>query len=146
MPQPELETFVGYAVKRLHLTLTGAIDAALAEHGLTATQFGALSVIAGAEGVTAAELATEIGISDQAASTLVARLVARGHVDRMAHPVDGRRRVLMLTAGGSRTLHRARAIVAAREDELLGDLTAKERATLRTLAVRALGSADRRSR
>ena len=51
-----------------------------------------------------AELAAHLGVTSAAASGIVDRLQARGHVDRLPHPTDGRRTQVALTASGREEL------------------------------------------
>lgn len=136
----QLESFLGYVVKRLHLALTGAVDAELAKERLTSTQFGAMSVLARHPGLSGAELAAAIGVSEQATSTLIERLAARGLLERHAHPIDRRRRVLRVSPTGRSSLARAVRIVEALEDRMLATLAPAEQEALRELSWRALGS------
>lgn len=46
------------------------------------------------------ELARNLGVTSAAASGIVDRLVARGHVERQPHALDGRRTQVVLTASG----------------------------------------------
>ena len=46
------------------------------------------------------ELAQRLGVTSAAASGIVDRLVARGHVERQSHPSDRRRTVVVATASG----------------------------------------------
>lgn len=50
------------------------------------------------------ELAAHLGVTSAAASGIVDRLQARGHVDRLPHPTDGRRTQVALTASGREEL------------------------------------------
>ncbi|NHC14218.1 MarR family winged helix-turn-helix transcriptional regulator [Motilibacter deserti] len=48
-----------------------------------------------------AELARRLGVSTAAATQGLHRLEGKGHVTRRPHPVDGRRQVVEVTAGGA---------------------------------------------
>ncbi len=50
------------------------------------------------------ELAQRLGVTTAAASGIVDRLVARGHVDRRPHPTDRRRTAVVCTPGGREEL------------------------------------------
>lgn len=61
-----------------------------------------------------AELARSLGITSAAASGVVDRLVAHGHVVRRPHPLDGRRTEVHLTeAGRAEVIHRLAPMFAA---------------------------------
>lgn len=51
-------------------------------------------------GATVGQLAAHLGVTKQAASQLVDELVAKGYVERQAHPDDARARLVVLTAKG----------------------------------------------
>lgn len=46
------------------------------------------------------ELAQRLGVTTAAATGIVDRLVARGHVERQSHPSDGRRTIVAATPSG----------------------------------------------
>jgi len=52
------------------------------------------------DGATGNELAEHLGVTKQAASSMVDYLVERGYVERRPHPSDGRGKVVALTAQG----------------------------------------------
>lgn len=54
------------------------------------------------------ELADRMDIDAPAASVLVGDLVARGHVERLPDPTDGRRKMVHITAAGHELLERLR--------------------------------------
>jgi DNA-binding MarR family transcriptional regulator len=59
----------------------------------------------------------------------VDELAAAGYVTRSPDPDDRRRNVIALTASGAAHLEHLDAVVAAVQDELLRDLSSRERAT-----------------
>jgi DNA-binding MarR family transcriptional regulator len=63
---------------------------------------------------------------------------AAGHVRRMRDPADRRRHIVEITDEGRSALARADAALNTVEDEVLGQLNAEERETLRQLLGRAL--------
>ncbi|MGO4957631.1 MarR family winged helix-turn-helix transcriptional regulator [Luteococcus sp. Sow4_B9] len=66
---------------------------------LTDSELHALRELAQRD-VGPAELARTLGVTRAAATGIVDRLVAKGHVERHAHPTDRRRTVLDLTESG----------------------------------------------
>lgn len=81
---------------------TAQLDAALSASGLTADEFGVYSVLTTSDTVTPSELARWMSAPPTTVSSYIKRFVARGHVERVPHPVDGRSTVLRLTASGRR--------------------------------------------
>lgn len=70
---------------------------------------------------------------------LLNELEERGLVTRRRDPADRRRHIVELSAAGADELALAYARLSHVEDQLLRDLTAEERDTLRSLLVRAVG-------
>ena len=64
------------------------------------------------DGATGNELAEHLGVTKQAASHMVDYLVARGYVERHAHPTDGRGKIVALTARGWACIAATEAILA----------------------------------
>jgi len=62
---------------------------------------------------SAADLASHLGVSKQAAAQLTERLVGAGYVSRAAHPRDQRARLLTLTARGQACTQAARRAAEA---------------------------------
>jgi DNA-binding MarR family transcriptional regulator len=94
------------------------------------------------------ELATGEGITQPSMTTLVARLVAAGLVDRAADPTDRRAVVLTLTPAGAELLARRRATRTDRLVPHLADLSPDERRRIAAAmpALTRLAGAVRRSR
>lgn len=67
--------------------------------GLTHTELAALEHVF-AEPIGPSELAQRIGVTSAAATGIVDRLEARGHVERQPHPTDRRRTAVMCTPSG----------------------------------------------
>ena len=68
-------------------------------------------------------------------------LESAGHVERRRDPADRRRHIVELTAAGLEAIDRAERAMDGMEDEILGSLSADERATLRDLLDRAARAA-----
>src|SRR5262245_29800455 len=95
-----------------YLALHRRTNAALAPLGLTADQFVLLTALAGGEGVTQKELVGRTGSDPNTMSEMLARLEAKGLVERRRHAEDGRARSVSLTRRGrqvQRTLWEASA-------------------------------------
>jgi DNA-binding MarR family transcriptional regulator len=69
---------------------------------------------------------------------LLNALEAAGYIARIRDPADRRRHLVELTDAGRAALERAEIAQGTIEDEILGALSASERATLRELLARAL--------
>ena len=67
---------------------------------------------------------------------LLDELEEKGLVERRRDPNDRRRQLVTLTADGTKTLGRLRALASRTEDEFLAPLSDEERATFHTLLLR----------
>jgi MarR family transcriptional regulator, temperature-dependent positive regulator of motility len=72
---------------------------------------------------------------------LLNEMEAAGHVRRVRDPQDRRRHIVELTPMGKKALARAERAMEDLEEEVLGPLSADERAQLRDLLDRALSGA-----
>jgi DNA-binding MarR family transcriptional regulator len=68
---------------------------------------------------------------------LLNEMEAAGHVRRLRDPADRRRHIVEITEEGVRAVARADEALNEVEGQVLGNLSAEERATLRTLLNRA---------
>ena len=116
---------ISYVVARLERALRREIDARLSEHGLTSTQYTALSVLARRPGLSSAQLARRSYTTPQSANQLVQALERDGLVERMPDPDHGRILRLQLTANGTRVLAACDAEVDRMEEQMLGSLDAR---------------------
>ena len=89
------------------------------------------------------ELADHLGVTSAAASGIVDRLVARGHVERRPHAADGRRTQVVLTDSGCQEVlgHLMPMFLAL--DELDRSLTEEERAVVDRYLERAIDAIRR---
>lgn len=91
------------ALRRL-LDTSGRVTPALARRAdLTSTELSTLEHVM-EEPVGPTELAQRLGVTSAAASGIVDRLVARGHVERRPHPTDRRRTAVVCTPSGREEL------------------------------------------
>jgi DNA-binding MarR family transcriptional regulator len=79
------------------------------------------------------DLADELGISGAGMTGRLDGLEKAGWVQRTAAPDDRRRVVVEITKTGAEVWRRAMSIRGSQEEEMVGVLTAKERATLNRL-------------
>jgi DNA-binding MarR family transcriptional regulator len=84
---------------------TALLDEALRPSGLDADEFAVYSVLASGDDLTPSDLARWMSAPATTVSSYVKRFEARGHVQRVPHPDDGRSYLLHLTAAG-RQVHR----------------------------------------
>jgi len=109
--------------------------------GLTTATFGVLNVLGARDGSIQQQLSADMGIDPSAMVTLIDELEGRGLAERRRRPGDRRAWEVSITPEGRRTLQRAKQLAAQVEAELLGGLTAAERAQLLALLRRVVDSA-----
>jgi DNA-binding MarR family transcriptional regulator len=131
---------VGFLLAKTHLAAREIGNAALEEVRLEVREFGALAILED-EGTISQQALAELQRCDR--TTMVAivdHLEAEGLVERRRNPADRRAYALEITAEGRRTLKRAKELVRAAHEELLGSLSASERRELGDLLRRILGA------
>jgi DNA-binding MarR family transcriptional regulator len=131
-----VEQRLSYVIGRLDRVLRRRLSAAVEPAGLTLPAYTALSVLGAQEGLSNARLARRSLVTPQSMSEVLALLVGRGYVRRLADPDHGRAIRIELTKAGSRALERCEAAVDEVEREMLGDLRAEDSARLRDALVR----------
>jgi DNA-binding MarR family transcriptional regulator len=137
-----VEPRVSYVIARLERAVRAAINERVRPHGLTTLQYTTLSVLAvRGEPLSNAQLARRAYMSPQAIGEVIAAVEGKGLIKRTPHPNHRRLLPATLTAKGRRVLAACDAAVAEMEEEMLGELSSAERASLRdslTSCVRAL--------
>ena len=127
MSQVDLDTAVGYVLKRATVALRAAMDAALREHDLTVPQYSCLEQLAHQPGLTNAKLARGTFVSRQAMHQLLATLKSLGLVHGDG---GGRHEHFTLTDDGARRLHGASEAVAAVQERMLAPFNPEQRQRL----------------
>jgi DNA-binding MarR family transcriptional regulator len=97
------------------------------ESGLTPRQFVVLMTIAEAEGLTQTDLVERTGIDRSTLADIVARLLARGLVQRRRAKDDGRAYAIKLTAQGWKGVREAEPGAMAADARLLDALPTAKR-------------------
>lgn len=131
-PPLDLAHHTGFLVRRTqqaHL----AVWAREVGAGLSNVQFGVLNVLRRLGEASQRELCDELDLDRSTVAGLVARLEARGLVERARASADRRRNVVRLTAAGDATLRDTAAAAARVDRRLTAPLTAAERAELQRL-------------
>jgi DNA-binding MarR family transcriptional regulator len=90
------------------------------------------------EGVTQQELGDAMLMDDNTVVLLLNELEAAGFSVRRRDPGDRRRHIVEITLAGRRAIERAEKAQEGIEDQLLGDLSQDERATLTRLLTRVM--------
>jgi DNA-binding MarR family transcriptional regulator len=109
-----------------------ALDAVMAQVGLTTTLQGTLRLVATNPGQSAAELARRTLVRPQSIAHATARLEQLGLVTRSPHPVHGRIQKIEVTQAGQHLLKKVDLLLNEAEARLCADLTTAERNELMT--------------
>jgi DNA-binding MarR family transcriptional regulator len=125
-PQPEFLI----QLRRTQHAVRTRVDADLAPTGLTTPQYTVLAALERETGLSASDLARELGMTAQTVNVLVKGLERSGLIRRSSHPTHGRILLTGLTAAGRRALKRGRALALGVQERVLADLSDSERATL----------------
>jgi len=130
----------GFLLRQAWRGFHGAMETALREQGLTAPQYGVLSVLAREPGASGADLARAGNTTPQAMNGVLATLERDGLVERHPHPTHGRILQVNLTSEGERRLEAAhpavRGLEAALEEGFTDDEIAAAKAWLVAAAQR----------
>ena len=136
-----LTDFIGYGMKRALSIVQADLARTLAEFGLRAVSFSALTIIVGQPGLTQTQLADALQIERSNLVTLIDELSGSGLMVRAPVAQDRRRHALMPTAAGKKLALAAREAVEAHERALFSNLTAQELAELKRLLTKFRQSA-----
>ena len=127
MSQVDLDTSVGYVLKRTTAALRTAMDASLRDHDLTVPQYSCLEQLAHGPGLTNAALARGTFVSRQAMHQLLGTLRS---ADLVQGDGGGRQEHFTLTDDGAKRLIGASAAVAAVQERMLATLDPEQRRRL----------------
>ena len=114
----------------LHRVLQLALDLYTAETGpgaITQRQFAVLTAVAGNEGLTQTDLVKATGIDRSTLADMVARMIAKGMLERERSSVDARANVVRLSEQGRAELDAARPRVEAVDRRILNLLPGGKR-------------------
>jgi len=118
------------AMHLLHRAGQRAADIFAAEaglSGLTPRQFAILMVVAEEEGLTQTELVDRTGVDRSTLADIIARLLARGLIQRRRTKEDARAYAIKLTPQGAKSLREAQPAAAAADMRLLAALPPAKR-------------------
>ena len=133
----------GYLLRQAWMALQSAMETALREHGLTAVQYGVLSVLAREPGASGADLARACHTTPQAMNGVLATLERESLIEREPHPTHGRILQVNLTSEGERRLEAAHPAVRGLHREMERDFTPEEIAAVKTWLVAAAQRMER---
>jgi DNA-binding MarR family transcriptional regulator len=125
--QVDIESSVGYALKRTATALRAAMEASLRSLGLSVPQYSCLEILKARPGISNADLARGVFVTRQAMHQLLGGLQEAELVGAVG---QGRVQRYSLTPEGRRIIAAASAAVAAVEEQMLSGLQPSERQQL----------------
>jgi DNA-binding MarR family transcriptional regulator len=117
---------VSYVIARLDRAIRREITDMVAPHGLTATQYTALSVLRMGKGLSNAQLARRSYVTPQSMIEMLGTLEAKGLIVRSPAPDHGRILRTELTPKGRRLLARCDAAINRMEIEMTRELSPEQ--------------------
>jgi DNA-binding MarR family transcriptional regulator len=136
--------YLGYLLRQAQAAVRLSMERALAELGVTAPQFVALTMLKAYPGLSGADLARVALLTPQTVGVIIRNLERAGSIRKTPHPVHGRVLMWTLTPSGLALLGQCRRHVLALERRLAASLTTKTQATVRRwLAGLALDLTDK---
>ena len=138
-----MEDQVGFILRRAHQRATGIFNAAMAEFGVTPTQFAALAKLHDIGAVSQNELGRLTAMDPATIWGVASRLIARGYVRETRDAKDARLVILTLTEAGADATLAMKAAAGEVSRRTLAPLTAAEAARLLALLERLEGCSAR---
>lgn len=129
----DLETLIGYNMKRAYVAIQKDFRAALGEGGLSPRTFSALSLVVAHPNISQSSLARMLGIERSGLVAIIDELEHRNFLTRSVVPDDRRIQALVATPEGHLAYQDTLATVQAHEDRLLADLSTADKETLMQL-------------
>lgn len=126
----ELDTMLGYALKRAQIAAFEAFSRATAGVGITPPRFTALVILQTNPGITQSVLGEVLGTARSGAMMLADWLEGRGLAERRHRPDDGRAWGLYLTPKGERLLDTLRRRVREQDKRFAARLTGPDQRKL----------------
>jgi MarR family transcriptional regulator, lower aerobic nicotinate degradation pathway regulator len=139
-PPAALGEYTGFLLNWVAVRSRRHFAQALEENlGLHPKEFGALTVIAGAPGVTQHDICEAAGMDPSSMVATLDALEAHGLAERRPHPEDRRKRSVHLTPAGERVIAEAKTLAGATASEVFGVLDPAERRELNRLLRKLAG-------
>jgi len=127
---PALAEMAGFLIAKAHAVFHARANDALGPGQLTIKHFGCLTVITDEGPLSQSSLVERVRVDRTTMVAVVDDLEAAHFVDRHRNPADRRAYALEATDAGRRWLTEKRGALLAAQDDLLGVLSAAERAAL----------------
>jgi DNA-binding MarR family transcriptional regulator len=135
---PRLQDDAGYLLSRGGAMAVRAFNDAMEPLGLRTRQYAVLAHIAEHGDSSQRRVAEALDLDPSTVVALVDDLERAGWAERKQNPQDRRTRLIGATPAGRRVLQTAAGVVGALQADLLGPLSAEERAVLLALLRRVI--------
>lgn len=145
MGEVDLDTSIGYELKRVQHALRLAMDVEVRALGVTTPQYAALSVLEREEELSGAGLARRCFVTPQTMNGILVGLESAGLIERRAHPTHGRVMQAYLTDEGSGLLARTHERVSEVEERMVSGLAESERQEMLSALKRCTAALERES-
>jgi DNA-binding MarR family transcriptional regulator len=133
---PDLESHLGYWLRRVSNAVSGAFSRALQEKQTSVAEWVLLRELHEREQAAPGELADVLGLTRGAVSKIIYKLEAKGWVQAGLKEGDNRYRLLSLTRVGQRSLPILAQIADQNDSAYFDCLNAKEKVLLRDLLIK----------
>lgn len=130
---PDLETHLGYWLRRVSNHVSGAFARALQARHTSVAEWVVMCHVQARPGITSGEIAEKLRLTRGGVSKIIDKLEAKRWIVRSTNAKDGRVQLLSPTRQGSRILPQLAEIANQNDREFFEGLDAGERATLRRL-------------
>lgn len=134
----DLDQSLGFLAGRLSKAMTAQFNGALAEHGLTTTQWGVLACLWHEDGLTQTDLSRRTNIDTATLTEMLKRMSVRGLVRRERDPNNNRFQRVYLTNADSDLRDASAASAAAINERALAGFSPTERQRLIALLGKAI--------
>jgi DNA-binding MarR family transcriptional regulator len=124
-----LDALLGYQLRRASVRMMGDLGRRIATFELKVAEASILVLIHANPGITQSALCRELGIQRANMAPIIAKLAARGLLDRRA--VDGRSQALALTPDGAELADRLGLMMAEHERECARRIDQEKQVALR---------------
>lgn len=124
---------MGILVSQMYRLLWSRASVIVRDFGVTVPQMECLAVLSAQPGISNVEIAAELRITPQAVSLVQRSLEEAGLVHRSRRQADARVLTTELTAKGRKLFERADATLREDDEEVLANMTEKDRVQLRRL-------------
>lgn len=120
-----------FAVRKAWLAMRSAIGEELKAFGLSSPQYATLMMARAQPGMSAADIAREVGCTRQSATEMLGGLEREGLIERRPHPTDRRTQQFHVTEAGAARYAQAHRAVIRREAELAAAFDAEQMKAVR---------------